>query len=195
MLAGHTKRDGVEWKGRRAVSKAQPLCILSLILVFLISLSCIGNSTTPDLKYTVHSVEVSPGREGWANLELKILISNAEESVINVPRDLGVLRGEWKDYTYEGTVEPSDFKSLPPGYGFLTRGEIAVPSGAVSELSLQLVPPHQKAMNVDLKGPWPSLPALPAPHSDQQRLGESLHLLICILVYLLAPIALCSSYT
>ena len=176
MLAGHTKRDGVEWKGRRAVSKAQPLCILSLILVFLISLSCIGNSTTPDLKYTVHSVEVSPGREGWANLELKILISNAEESVINVPRDLGVLRGEWKDYTYEGTVEPSDFKSLPPGYGFLTRGEIAVPSGAVSELSLQLVPPHQKAMNVDLKGPWPSLPALPAPHSDQQRLGESFQL-------------------
>ena len=154
------------------MTRKQPLFILTLTLLLLITVSFIGNSTTSDLEYTVYHVEVSPGREGWANLELKILISNAEESVINVPRDLGVLRGEWKDYTYEGTVEPSDFKLLPPGYGFLTRGEIAVPSGAVSELRLQLVPPHQKAMNVDLKGPWPSLPALPAPRSDQHGLGE-----------------------
>jgi len=160
----------------RAVGEIPLALTLSLIPLLISLFGLAVNSATLQLEYIVTSVKVSPAREGWMNITVDIFIRNPQQVLANVPKDLGILKGKWKEYVYEGSIEPSDFRWLPPEYGFATYGSIEVPRGSISELNLQLIPPNEKPVEISLSGPWSPPPPLPASSRSQLKLGDTFEL-------------------
>jgi hypothetical protein len=152
----------------------------AIALVLAIGVGLKGAPTTPDLKYTVHSVEMSPAGEGWTSVKLQMSVTNEQQPIMKVGSadaygevDLGSLRGLWQTYTYEGSIAPTTWRWLPLGYTLITTGEIRVPNAAVSDLKLQLIREHRDPVDIQLSGSLPALPPLPTTRGDQLPLGDT----------------------